>query len=303
MSQEPEIAYFNRYTQAIENEKIYGGKGIEFIYENSLGNLLLPIITHPALSKLYGKIQDTKMSAKKVPEFVTNFDINMDEFEKGSIRVNKIEDSYKNFNEFFIRAFKKGKRTFSEDASDLGAPAEGRYFGYSKITNDIKIPVKGHDLTAENLLCSDKYLEHFQNGPLVIARLCPVDYHRYHYPDGGSTVENYNIHGEYHSVNPMALHFKSDIFIKNERRVSILETENFGLMAYIEVGATCVGKIVQSHDESVPHIKGQEKGYFLFGGSTVIVIGEEGKWEPSSDILSNTSNGIETYIRLGDKIN
>jgi phosphatidylserine decarboxylase len=137
---------------------------------------------------------------------------------------------------------------------------------------------------------------------LLLARLCPVDYHRYHYPDGGKTQKHYSIHGQYHSVNPTALRFKEDIFISNERRVSILETKNFGKLAFIEVGAVMVGKIVQTHDETKAFRRGQEKGYFLFGGSTVIVLGEPGLWTPSKDLLENTKNGIETYIQLGDAV-
>ena len=88
----------------------------------------------------------------------------------------------------------------------------------------------------------------------------------------------------------------------NERRASILETEKFGKLAYIEVGAAMVGKIIQSHDEATPHSKGDEKGYFLFGGSTVILLGEKGKWSPSEDILANTEVGLETYLHLGEEV-
>ena len=142
----------------------------------------------------------------------------------------------------------------------------------------------------------------FDGGAFLIARLCPVDYHRYHYPDNGKTIKAFQIKGNYHSVNPLALKYRPDIFMKNERRVSILETENFGKLAYIEVGATCVGKIVQSFDESLPFKRGDEKGYFLFGGSTVIVYGQKGRWVPSPDIIKNTELGIETYIHLGDTV-
>ena len=110
------------------------------------------------------------------------------------------------------------------------------------------------------------------------------------------------ISGDYFSVNPLALRFKGDIFIKNERRVSILETKNFGKLAYIEVGATCVGKINQSFDEENSFNRGDEKGYFLFGASTVVVIGEPGKWKVSEDIVKNSNNNIETYIKIGDTI-
>jgi phosphatidylserine decarboxylase len=139
---------------------------------------------------------------------------------------------------------------------------------------------------------------------LLLARLCPVDYHRFHFPDNGQVVEDYRIHGLFHSVNPLALKVKPDIFIQNERHVTILDTENFGKLAYIEVGAICVGKIIQSTKlhPSKTFSRGDEKGYFLFGGSTVIVLGEKGKWKPSVDIVDNTHQGIETYLHLGTSV-
>ena len=184
----------------------------------------------------------------------------------------------------------------------MGAFAEARYFGYEQVHDELRIPVKGNFLTAAKLLGNTKYAGEFEGGPLLLARLCPVDYHRYHYADAGETLENYRIHGKYDSVNPLALKYKQDIFIKNERRVSVVNTENFGKLAYIEVGATCVGKIVQTSDEKKPHLRGEEKGYFLFGGSTVIVLGEKGRWVPSQDILEHTQKGLETYVQLGDEV-
>jgi phosphatidylserine decarboxylase len=105
-------------------------------------------------------------------------------------------------------------------------------------------------------------------------------------------------------VNPLALNSKEDILITNERHVTILETKNFGKIAYIEVGAICVGKIIQSKplDKGRAFLKGEEKGYFLFGGSTVIIVGEKGKWKPSNDIIQNTKNKMETYLHLGTTV-
>jgi phosphatidylserine decarboxylase len=184
----------------------------------------------------------------------------------------------------------------------MPAPCEARYFGYEAIDETVSVPVKGKFLRADALLGDIDKAAPFIGGPLVIARLCPVDYHRYHYPESGKTIEAYPVHGEFHSVNPVALKNKPDIFIENERRVAILETKNFGKIAYIEVGAAMVGKIIQSHDETKSFRRGQEKGYFLFGGSTVIILGEKGRWTPSKDMIENTLKGMETYIQLGDEI-
>ena len=302
MTQPFEIKFYNRYTQKTEIEKVYGSGAIEFAYNSVLGKGLAPVIAGKMLSKIYGKSQDTLKSGEKVAPFLKSFSIQAEDYQKGSFEDKEFEHSFKSFNEFFIRKFKAGKRDFSPSDNILSACAEARYFGHEAVTRDLKAPVKGHLLDAHKLLENPKWGDAFKGGPLLVARLCPVDYHRYHYPDGGKTIDSYPIHGDLHSVNPLALKFRPDIFIKNERRVSILQTENFGKLALIEVGATCVGKIVQSFDESLSFKRGDEKGYFLFGGSTVIICGEAGRWKPCSDILENTKQGLETYIHLGDKL-
>jgi phosphatidylserine decarboxylase len=303
MSQSSEIRYYNRAKKQVEVEKVYGDAFVKMLYGGgAMGKMLSPIFANKYLSKAYGFVQGTMLTQLKVPKFVKNFQIDLAEYEPGSVAVDNQALSYKNFNEFFIRKFKTGKRSFSPDQNEMSAFSEARYFGYDAVNDDVKIPVKGYYLNAIELLGDAELAADFMNGPLLLARLCPVDYHRYHYPDHGKTIKSYPVHGEFHSVNPLALKFKQDIFISNERRVSILETQNFGKLAYIEVGAVMVGKIVQSHDESKSFRRGQEKGYFLFGGSTVIVLGEPGLWTPSQDILSNTKNGMETYIQLGDVV-
>ncbi|TLS67496.1 phosphatidylserine decarboxylase [Mariprofundus erugo] len=302
MSKGFEIQVFNRYANKIEIEKVYGDGMVKFAYGNPVGRMLGPVIASKWFSRFYGNTQDSPKSAKKVAPFIRNFHIRIDQYKKGSFTENPIETSYQSFNEFFIREFKEGQRTFTPNDHEMGAFAEARYFGHENMTDDLTIPVKGSMLRALDLIGNRELAKDFTGGPLMIARLCPVDYHRYHYPDHGKTLQAFSVPGDLHSVNPLALKYRQDIFIKNERRVAILETEHFGKLAYIEVGATCVGKIVQSFDEAGPFKKGDEKGYFLFGGSTVVLCGEKGRWAPSADILNNTAKGIETYIRLGDVV-
>ena len=302
MSQGFEIQVFNRRENKMEIEKVYGDEMVKFAYATPIGRLLGPVIASKMLSQLYGKSQDSLKSAQKVAPFLKNFNIDIDQYQKGSFKENPVETSYRSFNEFFIREFKEGQRTFTPNDDEMGAFAEARYFGHESMTDDLNIPVKGSMLRAVDLIGDGELAKDFIGGPLMIARLCPVDYHRYHYPDAGKTLKAFTVPGDLHSVNPLALKYRQDIFIKNERRVAILETEHFGKLAYIEVGATCVGKIVQSFDESQPFNKGDEKGYFLFGGSTVVLCGQKGKWAPSEDILTNTKAGIETYIQLGDVV-
>ncbi|MBA2405856.1 MAG: phosphatidylserine decarboxylase [Bdellovibrionales bacterium] len=302
VSNSPEIKYFNRMTGKNEIEKVYGDWFINFLYRSVAGKKVGSAFTNKLFSKAYGAFQDLPSSHRKVKPFIEKFHIPIHDYEPGSRPSLDSSDSYRSFNEFFIRKFKLGKRSFVSEPDRMAAFAEARYVGFDSIDEKSVYPVKGHYLLAKDLVGNDQISKIFEGGPLLIARLCPVDYHRYHYPDNGKVLEHYPISGAFDSVNPLALQYKNQIFIQNERYVSILQTENFGRLAFIEVGAICVGKIVQTHRWNKPFMRGEEKGYFLFGGSTVIVLGEKGAWKPSGDISMNTKNGIETYLHLGQEV-
>ncbi len=288
------IRYWNREKKILETESVYGDAWVRAIYETRPGQFLAEsILSRKTLSQIYGMYQSTSFSRHKIDSFIKNFRINMEEYEEGP---------FCTFNDFFVRKFKNGKRIFTHHVNELPAFAEGRYFAYERIEKNMKYFVKGQYLTADALLENPEDASQFENGPLVIVRLCPTDYHRFHFPDDGKVLKSYPVHGALHSVNPLALKYRGDIFATNERRVSILETKNFGKLAYIEIGALCVGMIVQTHSGEVSFKRGDEKGYFLFGGSTVILIGESGKWRPDPDLVDQTKNGRETFIKLGERI-
>ncbi|MFT6069442.1 MAG: phosphatidylserine decarboxylase [Bacteriovoracaceae bacterium] len=291
------IQYYNRRKGCLEQEKVYGDGAVKWMYQTLSGKLLTRLLITAPVSVGYGALQSAGQSRKKIADFIKKFDIKMEDYvpEEGRSE----QDPYSSFNKFFIRKFKEGKRSFLSAPEVMPAFCEARYFGYESMTDEQTIPVKGKYLGAEALLNSEKWNNTFQDGPLLLARLCPVDYHRFHYPDNGTVLDYYKVKGKLHSVNPIALKEYADVFSSNVREVTILETENFGKLAYIEVGAMMVGKIVQSGDLK-SFKRGDEKGYFLFGGSTVIVLGEKGKWKPDQEILDYTQKGIETYLQLGE---
>lgn len=287
-----EIKYLNRAENRVEVEKVYGEKAIRWLYDSTMGRLVASIMVRRWVSELYGRLQDWRWSRKKIKPFIQDFEIPMHEF---------VEEDYASFNQFFIRKFRSGMRPFDERPTVMPAFCEARYFGHEKVDERTLIPVKGAYLKPRDLLGSAKWGSVFEDGPFLVARLCPVDYHCFHFPDSGKVLESYRVPGILHSVNPLALQKSPDIFIVNERQVTILETQHFGKLAYIEVGAICVGKIQQTY--AGPEFqRGDEKGHFLFGGSTVIVLGEKGKWAPSEDILENTQKGLEVYIKLGQEL-
>ena len=285
------ITYWNRRKQKIEVEQVYGDASLRWVYESRLGQFLADhVLSKSFVSQLYGAYQSSRMSSQKIQSFIQQFQIPMQEFEEGP---------FQSFNDFFIRKFKPGYRPFTQKSEELPAFAEARYYAFEKVGRDQKFPVKGLSLDLAQLLGGEERAAPFLGGPLLLARLCPTDYHRFHFPDHGKVLEQYTLHGPLHSVNPVALRYHPEILETNERVVTLLETQNFGRLAYIEVGALCVGKIVQTYDAQAPFHRGDEKGYFLFGGSTVIVVGEPGHWCIEADLLEQTREPRETLVELG----
>ncbi len=294
------VKYFNRYNNTIEVEKVMAGESMEKIYSTWWGRIIEWILASSnVFSNIVGEYYKSGWSKKNIKPFIDEYQINTKDFRYGSIRSKEFHESFKSFDDFFTRDLVTSARTFVSDKKFMPAFAEGRYFATESIHDILKFPVKGSYLRVTDLIPTEE-AAWFEQGPMLIARLCPMDYHRYHYPDDGTTYKSYQRFGRYHSVNPIALKYRPECFIKNERRISILHTVNFGYLAYIEVGALFVGAIEQVHKEQEAYKRGDLKGMFHFGGSTVIVIGEKDRWTPSPDLLEQSYKGIETYIKVGD---
>jgi phosphatidylserine decarboxylase len=237
--------------------------------------------------------QNTSWSARHIEPFVRKNNIEMDEFEP---------ITYRSFAEFFDRRFRQGVRTFPSVPGEMGAFAEARYFAWDHVESDQTFPIKGHSLSAARILGKPERALPFAGGPVLLARLSPVDYHHVHYPDDGLTLEHGHLGHRLWTVNWHALQSKDDILFRNERRLNILETRNFGRLAFVEIGALSVGRIVQVHPLDKSFRRGEEKSVFRFGGSAIIVFGEAGAWSPCDDLLAHTQEGIETLARLGEAI-
>jgi len=249
--------------------------------------------SQPIVDWFYAGLQQTRWSARKIRPFIQKHKIDMSEFEPVT---------YRSYNEFFIRKFRPGVRKFPDAANEMGALAEARYFAWESVEPNQRFPVKGHSLNAEQILGHKGRAGAFRNGPVIFARLAPVDYHRFHYPDQGKTVDSDRIGGRLWTINWRALQNKPDILFGNERHVQILETRHFGRLGCAEIGAMTAGRVVQSHPLDKPFKRGDEKGYFAFGGSAIVVFGEPGAWRPCRDILKNTADGIETFLQLGELV-
>jgi len=275
-------------------EDTFGGAMIELGYKNPIGR---QVTGSKVFQKLTSKAVDFWMSSSfsktKVKDFVNNYGIKMSDFKVPA-------DGFKSFNDFFIRQLNEGVREFPPE--NMGAPAEGRLSVFSLKDLSTELYFKGVKQNIAQLLGGDEELaKNFIGGWAFVFRLCPVDYHRFHFCATGPVNKASRVSGKLHSVNPVSLSFHPSAFVENERQVTIQDSHKFGKLAYVEVGALCVGKIVQTYSPAVEAQVGDEKGYFEFGGSTQILL-TTSTVEPSKDLQDNTRNGLETLVQLGNEI-
>ena len=290
------IKIYNRLTKEYETENVAGEGYIKWTYESPLGKGLLELfIKRKLFSKIYGAYCDTKLSRKKISKFINDFNIDMNSC------ICKTSD-FNNFNEFFIRKLTSDARPIDYNKNTLISPGDGRLIAYTNIKMDELIQVKGITYSLSELIEDNKISNEYNGGTCLILRLCPTDYHRFHFIDNGICNKSKFINGNYYSVNPTALERIPKLYCQNKREWSIFKSENFGDIIHVEVGATCVGSIIQSYSPNTEVKKGDEKGYFKFGGSTTILFFKPNTIEIDEDILTQSDFGFETKVNMGEKI-
>ncbi|KZK87514.1 Phosphatidylserine decarboxylase proenzyme [Pseudovibrio sp. Ad13] len=290
MSEKQPIIVIDRETGTEFEETVLGEKWIRWAYQDSSSSLIEKLLFRSAaLSKAMGWYYDSPLSKGKIQSAIDELNIDTAEFADP-------QESFASFNEFFIRHLKEGTRPFDIGANTIVSPADGRVLVFPKLDEDTFTPVKGHPFSIRKML--PDIADRFIGGSLAIVRLCPADYHRYHFPCAGEIVNARDFQGAYHSVNPIALGAGPDVFGENKRSYTLLKTENAGTMCYVEVGAFGVGSIVNTKTSG--HVaKMDEKGYFKFGGSTVVVLFEPGAVNFSEDLVANSAAGKETLVKVG----
>ena len=286
------IRYCDRQSGLLKTEKVAGEKWLVWLYNNPVGEASLWVLAkRKVVSSVYGNSMDRPSSAKKIKPFVEEFKIDMSNAQK---------QEFSSFNDFFTRKLKNGARPVDTNSSVAVSPADGKILAYAEIANSDFI-VKAYRFNTFSFLNNDSLARKYIDGSLVIIRLAPFDYHRFHFPVSGCASSISRIDGDYYSVNPIALRKMAEIFCLNKREFTIISNPLFGNVVMAEVGATMVGSIVQTYTGKSVY-KGDEKGYFKFGGSTVVLLFEKNKIRLDDDLLRNTLKGYETEIKEGERI-
>ena len=274
--------------KSIKPEK--DGVTLRFLYGTLIGRSILKILAEPKLSAVAGKFMDSKYSKFIIPYFISNNNINMQEYMK---------EDYSCFNDCFTRRVIPECRKISMDDNDFISPCDGLLSAY-KNNKETVVPVKRSSYTIGELLVNDEVAREYNDGICLVFRLCVNNYHRYCYLDNGTKDDNHFIPGVLHTVRPIALK-KRKVFVENSREYTLLRTENFGTVAQIEVGAMLVGKIDNYHKKCT-FKRGEEKGKFLYGGSTIILLVKKNRVRFPKYLFEETEKGMEVPVKMGEKI-
>ena len=264
---------------------------LKFLYETVPGRFFLKLLASRPVSKICGAYLDSPLSHCLIKNFAANNNINLEDYELEDVRT---------FNQFFRRKIKEGRRPFDMDKNHLPSPCDGLLTVYNINDEGTVIPVKQSRYTIESLLKNKELAAKYAGGYCLVFRLCVDNYHRYAYPVSGEKGENFFIPGVLHTVRPIALE-ALPVFTQNCREYTIIESEDFGKVIQMEVGAMLVGRIVNLHQKAQV-IRGSEKGFFEYGGSTIILLIEKERIEVRGDLIENSAAGIETPVLMGEKI-
>ena len=295
MSAEP-IRYYDRYDRATKTEKVFGERWLRLAYENPVGRFAVWLFARRRFfSAYYGWKMNRPESALRIIPFIVDYGVDPKEFVKSPF-------DFRTFNEFFHRALKPERRPVAQGPGVAVFPADGRHLAFPDVGRAQGFYVKGAKFTLEDLLGDARLAARFAGGAMLISRLCPSDYHRFHFPVSGIPSEPRLVDGTLFSVSPIALRRNILYLVRNKRFVTLIEAPEFGTVAMLEVGATNVGSIVQAFVPGRACVKGQEKGMFAFGGSCVITLFAEGRIVIDADIVGQSGSCIETYARMGDRL-
>jgi len=286
------VHYIDRESGSVREEPVYGRAALELFYQTRLGRMLVGMLPHRACSACYGWLQRLPFSRTKIPKFIESLAIDAAEAE------NPV-DRYRSLDDFFCRRLRPEARPIDVTPSRFVMPADGRTLVFPRI-GEAKFTIKGNQIHLAELLGDSSEAEHYREGVAIVVRLAPCDYHRFHFPDSGQASEARQVRGRLHSVHPIALLCRAPCF-RNQRHVTQLESDNFGRVTLVEIGAFAVGSIIQTYLPGRVK-RGQEKGYFRFGGSTVVALVTANRLDLDEDLVSTSGTGVETFVKMGTSI-
>jgi phosphatidylserine decarboxylase len=296
MKQIKPIEYYDRYRKSMEAEKVFAGAFLHWSYNSAAGRLLTSLVLRQKfVSALYGWYGKHRLSRRQIVSFAERMNVQIEELDRPL-------NDYASFNDFFTRRIDLSKRQMDTDPHTCIAPVDGKVLAYPWVDPERTFCIKRSLFNMRGFLGDDRLTQLFAGGAMVISRLCLADYHHIHFPVSGVPGRAIAIRGKYYAGGPYALRSLVPFYTENHRQVTVIDSDSFGQIAMVEIGAFTVGSIKQHYRPGEHTDKGARKGFFELGGSTVALLFQPGVIEIDEDLCSNTRRGIETRVRFGDSI-
>ncbi len=285
---------FHRDTKLEEAEVSGNLSALSFLYGTFTGKVVTRLMNRHIVSALYGWFMKSSLSKSMIHKFIRQYKIDTEE-------ISRPLESYNSLNDFFTRKLKPGVRKIDPSPAHLVSPADARLLVFD-LSHKYQVPVKGYWYTLTELLLDDSMAREYADGWCFVYRLAPMDYHRFCYIDSGLQDPVKTIPGILNSVNPIALSLVDSLLAQNYRELTVLHTDNFRQVIHMEVGAMMVGRIVLHNRNSCACNRGDEKGWFEFGGSTIIQLFKKDAVQPDIDLIEHSVRGTETFVRMGERV-
>ncbi len=271
--------------------------GLKFLYLSSLGKKIRSFVRALFFSFIYPLFQYSRWSKSQIDPFIKKYNINMDDFEVP-------EGGFKSFNDFFIRKLKRGARKIDNNIRSIISPADSKLIVVPEITRDTRFFVKSCKFSLEAFLKDRDLANKYDGGTLLLFRLAIYDYHRYHFPFDCVPSKPCKINGMLESVNPIVYKSGLNPLLENKRELVILDNNlDLGTESLmVIVGAQSVGRITHSYKPGINVLKGDEMGYFSFGGSSLVLLFKKGKIKVNKVFTERSEKSIETVVKMGESV-
>lgn len=292
MNNKLSIKYFDRKTSSYKIENIFASQFLYWSYNNKLGRLLTKyIISRRIVSKLYGWFAQTSLS-KRLIVFIINNNTDTNE--------HKTLSSYNSLNSYFTRKLNQSERSIDTSYHSCISPSDGKILAIENIKANKTFQIKRNLFDLNTFLQDNTLVNEFTDGTMVIIRLALSDYHHFSFPVSGFVYKTTNLNGKLYAGGSYSLHNLTPYYIENLRDITLINSDHYGLVAQVEIGAFTVGSIHQTYKPESRIKKGDPKGNFALGGSTIVLLFKKNKLQLDSDIISNSQKSIETKIKLGE---
>jgi phosphatidylserine decarboxylase len=290
------IHYYDRQTKTMMEEPIYAQGFLNWSYNTRVGRFATDLLFRQKIvSRLYGWLHRQPWSRRRIKSFAEAMRVNLQE-------CGRLLEDFSSFNDFFTREIDLSARPVNSDKRVCIAPADGKILAFPTVDREKTFRIKRSAFNLQKFLGSEALTKRYTGGSMVIVRLHLSDYHHFHFPDSGIPAEALPIPGKLYTVSPYSYQKLVPFYTENYRMITLLASDHFGQMAMVEIGAFTVGSIKQRYRPGVRVAKGTKKGFFELGGSTVVLLFQEGAIRLDEDLCAKTEEKIETYVRMGESI-